>query len=288
MLRIARRRRLERWVVGVIVLVAVTLVLVLLGRIGLFDGGGAPAAPAQQTPGFDPVARPADPTRPFAGTPAASWPDGAAGIVPPAPIALGGFSEPQVAAALDQVRTLLVTSRLDPAIVVTHDPSRFLAAFAPDARRQLEPLFGSGREAQAQSLVSMVAADARLLPVEPKVTGRMWPEAGGAGELVVHTNYLFVYAFEAPEPSTDLMDALVVVRADVDYILRAGDSWAAGSHGWWYGRAGGYAYSIACDAYRKGFIAPVITERKTTTPSGDRAAYFNIDTPLPATSGCPR
>ena len=133
----------------------------------------------------------------------------------------------------------------------------------------------------------MVAPDARLLPVEPKVTGRMWPEAGASGELVVHTNYVFVYAFDTPQPTTDLMDVLVVVRAEVDYVLRAGDSWTSGSRGWWYDRAGGYAYSIACDAYRKGFLAPVITGPKTATSSQDRAAYFNPDAPLPAASGCP-
>jgi hypothetical protein len=287
MLRTARRRRRERWVVGAIAMVAVSLVLILLGQVGLFHGE-RPAAPDPE-PGPDTALGGFDASRPFAGTPAVDWPDGVAGIRPPAPSAIGDFTADQVTAALAQVRDLLVTSRLDRTLVVRHDASRFLAAFAPDARRQLEPLFGTGQEARAQALVSLVADRTRLLPVEPKVNGRMSVSAGEPGELVVHTNYVFVYPFltDSPDAVDDPMDVLVVVRAQVDYVLRAGDRWTAGSQGWWYGSVGGYAYSIACDAYHRGFLAPVITDRGTTTHGVDRGAFFNPDGPLPKASGCP-
>ncbi|HET9142563.1 hypothetical protein [Actinophytocola sp.] len=287
MLRAERRRKHERWIIGSVALVAAVLVLVLLGQIGVSRGSRSPeSAPA---PSVEAALRQVDPARPFAGTPAADWPDGAAGIQLPDPVATGGFTAPEVATALAQVRDLLVTSRLDPTLVVRHDPGRFLAAFAPDARRQLEPLFGSGQEARAQALVSLVADGTTLLPVAPKVTGRMRVTAGAQpGELVVHTNYVFVYPFRTDTPAEvdDPMDILVVVRAQVDYVLRRGERWTEGSQGWWYDAVAGYAYSIGCDAYRRGFLAPVLTERKTTSPGPDRAAYFNPDGPLPQASGC--
>lgn len=291
-LRTARRLRRERWLVSSVVLVAMALTMMLLVRVGLF-GTAAPSsaapAPGPGAPG-EPAAFVLDPDHPFAGTPAADWADGVAGIVLPEAKAVGGYSAVRVGTALHEVRDLIVASRLDRRLVVDHDPERFLAALAPDARKQLEPLFGTGREAEVQSLVSMVAADARLLPVEPKVNGRMSVHAGGEGELVVRTNYVFVYAFgtDRPERIVDRMDILVVVRADVDYVLRTGDRWARGSQGWWYDRTAGYAYSIACDAYRKGFLAPAVTEHaETQVPGHDRGTYFDPESALPATNGCP-
>ena len=277
-------------------MVALALVLVLLAQIGLFDGllpGSRPTAPpAAGTGGPTEAATLAiDPSHPFTGSPAASWPDGPAGIVVPAAAAVPGYTAAQVATAMNQVRDVLIASRLDRRLLVDHDASGFLDALAADARRQLEPLFGSGREAEAQSLVSMAATGSDLLPVEPKVSGSMTARAGGTGELVIHTNYVFVYAFlpNQGDKVVNPMDILVVVRADVDYVLRTGNRWTPGSRGWWYGAAGGYAYSIACDAYHKGYLAPAFSERTAIEPSAqERGLYFDPTSPLPPSSGCPR
>ncbi|HEV8556995.1 MAG TPA: hypothetical protein VGR06_11445 [Actinophytocola sp.] len=296
LLRRARRHRHGRWLIGGIVAVAVALVLVLLARIGVFDGllpgAGSPGATASGTrEPAPPAALALDLSHPFANSPAAGWADGAAGIEPPPAQEVGPYNAEQVAAAARQVRDLLVASRLDRRMVVDHDPAAFLGALAPDARQRLLPLFGTGREAEAQSLVSMVAPGTRLFPAEPKVNGGMSVRAGGAGELVVHTNYVFVYAFstDTPEKVDDLMDILVVVRAEVDYVLRTGNRWTRTSQGWWYDKAGGYAYSISCDAYRRGYLAPAFTEHAVTEPAAqDRARYFDPGSPLPTASGCPR
>jgi hypothetical protein len=290
MLRDDRRRQRERRVVGAIVALAVALVLTLLFRISLFGSDTLVAIPATTEPS-PPAALVIDLGHPYAGSPAATWPDGAAGFQPPPRQAVGSFSATEVDNATRQVRDVLVASRLDPQVVVDHDPTRFLGAFAPDARRQLQPLFGSGREAEVQSLVSMVASGTRLLSVPPKVWGSMSVHAGGPGELVVHTNYVFVYAFSADSPDQvkSVMDILVVVRAEVDYVLRTGERWTASSRGWWYGEAGGYAYSIACDTYRKGFLAPAYTEPGGTEISGqERSRYFDPASPVPAANGCPK
>jgi hypothetical protein len=137
----------------------------------------------------------------------------------------------------------------------------------------------------------MAAKGDALLPVEPKVDGEMSVRAGNAGELVVHTNYVFVYAFRPAGPTrlVDAMNVLVVVRADVDYVLRAGGRWTSGSQGLWYGDATGYAYSIGCDAYRHGYLAPAATERAVNAnPNREPGTYFDPAGPLPATNGCPQ
>jgi hypothetical protein len=295
LLRSARRRRHARWLAAGMVAVALGAATVVLVQTGTFDSlFGDEPAPKENT-GAQPQATHKgpmlDPARPFDSTPAADWADGADGIATPPARAVNGFSPEQVKTATEQVRDVLVASRLDRRMLIDHDPSGFLAKLAPDARRQLSPLFAGGREPEVQSLVSMVAKGNALLPVEPKVDGEMAVGAGSAGELVVHTNYVFVYAFQPDGPTrlVDAMNTLVVVRADVDYVLRVGDRWTPGSQGLWYGDATGYAYSIGCDAYRRGYLAPAVTERTVTSnPNREPATYFDPTSPLPATSGCPQ
>src|SRR5207237_1379435 len=131
----------------------------------------------------------------------------------------------------------------------------------PGSRTAAAPASGAGEPDEPATLAidpghPFVDSPAASWPdgaagIVPPVAGPMSVKGGNPGELVVHTNYVFVYAFQPDNPAkvADLMDILVVVRADVDYILRTGNRWTAGSQGWWYGAAGGYAYSIACDAY---------------------------------------
>ncbi|OLF16609.1 hypothetical protein [Actinophytocola xanthii] len=282
-----------RWLAAALVVAVAAAVVAVLVRTGAFDaelnddetaavGGGA----AEAAPATDPAMLDLD--RPFEPTPAAGWADGVEGIVPPTAKPVGDFTASEVADALDQVRDVLVASRLDRTLVVDHDPTRFLSLLAPDARRQLEPLF-DGREPDVQSLVSLAAGGSALLPAEPKVRGEMTVSRGGTGELVVHTNYVFVYAFQPTQPLrlVDAMDTIVVVRADVDYVLRAGERWTEGSRGLWYDNATGYAYSIGCAQYRRGYLAPATSER-AVTPDTTRepASYFDPASPVRFTDGC--
>jgi hypothetical protein len=290
----ARRRRHARWLAAGMVVVALGAVAVVLVQTGVFRGlfGGDQAATHKAAPqAVAPRSTPMlDVEHPYASTPAADWADGADGIATPPATAVNGFTAEAVATATEQVRDVLVASRLDRRMLIDHDPSGFLAKLAPDAHRQLAPLFTGGREPEVQSLVSMVAKGNALLPVEPKVDGEMTVRAGHPGELVVHTNYVYVYAFRPAGPTrlVDAMNLLVVVRADVDYVLRSGDRWTAGSQGLWYGAATGYAYSIGCGAYRHGYLAPAATERAVNAnPNREPKTYFDSDSPLPATSGCP-
>jgi hypothetical protein len=291
LLRVERRRRRARWFAGGLVVLAVGAVATLLVRSSLFEPiAGDPSRGDATSPVGDAHAVMLDLARPFDSTPAAHWADGAAGIVPPKPEAVGEYSASQVAETTKLVRDALIASRLDPRLTVSYDPADYLSLLAPDARSQLEPLFGNGREPEVQSLVSLVAPGSTLLPVEAKVSGTMSVRAGEAGELVVHTNYVFAYAFTPSTPTklVDAMNVIVVVRADVDYVLRTGDRWKDTSKGLWYGEAYGFGYSIACDAYRKGFLAPFGSERSVTGPADTRepGAFFDPSAPLPASGGC--
>ena len=295
LLRSAQRRRHARWLATGLIVVAVGAATFVLVQTGTLDRvlGDEPAAKPKTADVRAPARQGGpmlDPTHPYDSTPAADWADGADGIATPPARVVSDFTADQVATATEQVRDVLVASRLDRRMLMDHDSSGFLAKLAPDARRQLAPLFDRGREPEIQSLVSMAAKGSALLPVEPKVDGEMSVRAGNAGELVVHTNYVFVYAFEPEGPTrlVDAMNVLVVVRADVDYVLRAGDRWTAGSQGLWYGDAIGYAYSIGCDAYRRGYLAPAASERAVTAnPKRAPGTYFDPASPLPSTSGCP-
>lgn len=290
LLRAERRRRRGRWFAGGLVVLAVGAVATLLVRSSLFEPVAGEPSQAEASPDVDNQRAMFDQTRPFDSTPAARWADGAAGIVLPAAKAVGEFSADQVAETTRLVRDVLVASRLDRQLLVNHDPATYLGLLAPDARRQLEPLFGTGREPEVQSLVSLIAPDSTLLPVEPKVSGSMSVKAGGPGELVVHTNYVFAYGFTPTTPTelVDAMNLIVVVRADVEYVLRVGNKWTPGSQGLWYGEASGFGYSIACDAYRNGFLAPYQSERSVTAPRdiGEPGDYFDPTAPLPAAGGC--
>lgn len=290
LLRAARRRRRGRWYAGGLVVLAVGAVATLLIRSSVFEpvaGDPERTGPAATTAG-NRVAM-LDPNEPFASTPAAHWADGAAGIVPPPARDMPGFSASQVAEATRLVRDTLVASRLDRRLLVNHDPSAYLDLLAPDARRLLVPLFGDKREPEVQSLVSLVASGSTLLPADAKVSGSMTVRPGDAGELIVHTNYVFAYAFQPTEPTrlVDVMNVIVVVRADVDYVLRSGDRWMPDSRGLWYGDTSGFGYSIGCDAYRKGFLAPAATERSVTAQQPrDRAQFFDPAAPLQPAGGC--
>jgi len=291
LLRTARRRRRNRWLAVGVIVAALAVVTSLVLSSGLFTvaGSSTPDPDVRGVTGQD--AAMLDETRPFDSTPAAQWPDGAAGIALPPAEPAAGFTAEQVAEATALVRDILVASRLDHRMLVQHDPATFLGLLAPDARRQLEPSFSAGQEPAVQSLVSLVSSDSELLPAEAKVNGEMSVSRGEDGALVVHTNFVFAYAFRPSEPTRllDAMNVIVVVRADVDYALRWGDKWTPGSQGLWFGEGIGYAYSIGCEAYQRGFLAPAITERAVAgEPVREPGAYFDPTSPLPTTRGCQR
>lgn len=232
-----------------------------------------------------------DLNRPFDGTPAANWPDGEAGVVAPPAAAVGPFTAQQVDEAFAKVRQAVITSRLDRAVLEGHDVERYLSLLAKDSQKNMRPVFGADpREAHAYA--TRLAKGFKLLPAAPKVRGRMWAEKGSRpGELVVHTNYVFAYAFapDTPDKLTNAMDIIAVDRWDVDYSVLTG-KYTASSLGVWPVRSQGFTYSMGCEALRAGFLAPAYSERRAdataSAPPGNGGAYFDPGSELPASSTC--
>jgi hypothetical protein len=171
------------------------LVLLSLGAAYAFDlthkahpataSGTAPTNPAtSSTPG-----------RPFDSTPAAHWAEGAAGIIMPPAETVNGFSEATVAADLDIVRRALIAARLDPRMLVDHDPSTLVSLFAPSSRSAFTRILGG-----PSPVVTRLSSGARLGPYQPRVSGdtafTVARNKDGLLALTIETNYVWAYAFE--------------------------------------------------------------------------------------------
>lgn len=243
----------------------------------------------------DVVAAPTKPqidlVHPFAGTPASSWADGDTGITLPQAAAVGPFSVQQVTDAYTKVRQAVITSRLDRNVLEKHDVEEWLKLLAKDSQKKLRPVFTDDPH-QAHAYATRLADGYTLLPATPKVSGKMWAEQGThPGELIIHTNYVFAYAFNDAHPDqlTDVMDIVAVDRWDVDYSVLTG-KYAASSLGIWPIKSQGFTYSMGCEALREGYLAPAYSEHHgspmTDTPPQDRTTYFDPGSTLPATSTC--
>jgi hypothetical protein len=233
-----------------------------------------------------------DPAHPFRNTPAEGWADGEAGLVVPEAAAVGTFSAAQVADAYLRARQAVVAARLDRRVLEGGDLEPLLGLFAADDQDGLRPLFAGGRDDEAGLVATRIAPGSALLPVEPKVTGGMTVEAKNAGELVVHTDFTFAYAFAADvEKLHGPMDVVAVTRIQYDYVMRSGPAFRPESQGMWSGPSTGYSYSIGCAALSEGFLAPAFSEPRvkvaSTQEDGGPNAYFDPAEPMPTINTCP-
>ncbi|MFI2651905.1 hypothetical protein [Micromonospora fulviviridis] len=122
-LRIWFRRHARRLRLGVGAVLVLAL-LAYLGPVG-YRYARRPAEQPRAYPTISPpagiqattAASPPPAAGPFDGTPAAAFPEGAAGFTLPPARATGDFTAKQVSAALTKIRTALVTARLDRAFM---------------------------------------------------------------------------------------------------------------------------------------------------------------------------
>jgi hypothetical protein len=216
-----RSRRIARAVTGG----GLALAIVAAGTVALYPQWrtSGPTPPAQRAA---PVAPPdsypeetVNPAAPFAGSPAAKFATGDAGVTLPAARAVGGFSASEVAKALALARRYFVAANLDPATVTGDSPKAVLALLDPvGPRRELaKALRAPSKENDPLSWLSRFNPDETALAgTTIKVNGKTEYRVRPGRELVVHMDYLVVYAVRRAR-SRDREATRVVVRRILDF-----------------------------------------------------------------------
>lgn len=289
--RTARGPRRRWWIFAVFVLIlaVTTTAIVLVGRRPARD-----AAPPDPT--SVPDVAPVDLARPYAHTPADTWPKGIDGITSPAPAAVGAFEADAVAEAYAKVRQAITAANLDPAVLYRHDPAGFLALFAPDMRDQLAPRLTrkpSKDDGGFAVYVTEIADGYHLLDAGPRTFGTLTARAGDKpGELVVDAKYIVAYVFDSPHPKTltGPNDIVSFLRVDDEYVIATGSEVAKAGRGLWDDGGQSALSSVGCAAAEEGYLAPGYANPPTsdpgTTTDREPPGYYDPKYPVPTLDGC--
>jgi hypothetical protein len=256
-----------------------------------------PTPAAQHTPAGRPTpsALPS-PTlaAPFTGTPAASFADGAAGIVVPAAHRAGRFSAAQVAAAYRTTRRMLIAAHLNGRTLRGGSPDAFANLLIPQQRSffvgHLDKIGTSQRGAERNTrnwLTSFAPGSTQFDGKVIKVHGTMRAALGHNGAfrvLKVHADYLFVYAVERPGQPATLMRIVVRDVVDVDFAEYTDPGGPL--QPWWTTHGGGAA-GARCDVH-DGFVHPQFPNATPdkVRPSGPPVNPYDQSRPPPATGNC--
>jgi hypothetical protein len=273
-------------VLGVLVAIA-TFALVRAGLDGWLDSGEVRhrANPAASRPG------PASPTGPppgdaFAGTPAAKYPQGAAGITLPTAATTGVFTATQVAGALAGVKKAMIASRLDNQMLVRHNPEPFLNLVAPDDKTVLRKDFTTNN---FKVFATQLAPGAKPAKEAPRVTGKITYRSITTGQglraLEITTKFVWVYPFQVSTSRPG--DDLVVVRDELVWHLLEPTKVTKSSRGLWLFNGQSYASNIDCAQYEnKGFLAPGKRGLQNGLRSEDEDTVFDPDGSLDLKTTC--
>lgn len=256
-------------------------------RLAPATGRVAPAAAA---------ATPSDrlPVDPFASSPAETYADGAAGIVPPGPHAVGPFSRAEVRRAYALTKRLLIAAHLNQHTMTGGKPSAFARLLAPPERRFfLKHLNDTGLSKQGDQrstrawVTSFAPGSAELATGVIKVHGTMSAHVARAPQgqpmLRITADYLFVYAVR--HPGQPLSRMRIVFRDDVRVDFAQWDDPGGPLEPWWNPLGGGPA-GASCDT-SDGFIHPVFPGDLPgrVRPSGQPVDPYNLSVP-PGSHGC--
>jgi hypothetical protein len=283
--RKVRARRRLTWLklippVVVGVAAAVGLVLAVRPLIGK-DSYATAAVPTGITVTTSAKAAPTDP---FAGTAAANYPKGDAGITLPAAKAVPHFSADQVGAALRKVRGAMSAARLDDTMLIKHDPGRFIAMFAPNQGAALRKDFAG---AEFITFATWIDPAVRLDPAEkPRVSGRVTYSSVTVDKiptLRVTTNFVWVYAFSRSDRP------IVVAHDEIQWDFPATDNLRSGDRGMWLGSIRAYTAPVDCKANDRGLLAPTRLDGAAAPdprPTEDQDALLKPDHSLEIQDNC--
>lgn len=248
--------------------------------------GPAPVRNSESAPTTSPMTSdwpaPLDMQHPFGNTPAAHWSDGAAGIVLPAPRAVGSYSAAQVTADETKVKQILVTAHLSPQVLINHDPTAYLALLAPDSRTYERQQLAKAPD--GYGTITALAKGFPLLPVPVKVAGSMSASLDPAGNVEVHTNYVYAFPF-APTGAgiliTQTWQIVAIHHVQEDFEVITSSRYRPSSQGVRIAGAKSYYASMACQQAKKGYLAPAFSELVGDGPTTDSPyAYYDPNHPM--------
>jgi hypothetical protein len=245
-------RRSRRWIVAVVV-IGMCAALVFVATAPSSHGGA-------RRPAAEPRA-----DNPFADTPAAKFPNGTRGLVKPAARATGDWSAADVSAALDTARKVLAAAYLDHAMVEHRDASGYLDLLAPaaadaDRERTARDPAALGKDAE----VAMLPRGTHLQDSWPiKVNGLLTYALDDRDELVVHANYLFVYAIQPTSVQARRLGpgaTTVILHVFTDIVFGPADVTGDPAAEAWVGPRvrmdkGSYLSRASCAAATQGYLA---------------------------------
>ncbi|WP_329312282.1 hypothetical protein OG723_01525 [Streptomyces sp. NBC_01278] len=255
-LRLDRRARRRR---GMLAAGAAVLGLAAVGGWIASSTGERPTeepyAPQALDEALWPPQWPATVRMPFRGSPSAAWADGAAGIDLPASEAVGAFTSQQVGDVLRKTREVLVESNLTPRVVL---------GAQPDA--EVEKVLGQPGEGRSPLwyFTRFDPDEVRLQGTAIKTRGTMTYEASPAGELVVHSDYTFVYPLVKVSGGTEVVPGAeevtrVVVRRRLD-LVAGGDGRLSVRDAQWR------AANDDCRAPEDGYLHPLFSKERAKAP----------------------
>lgn len=193
------------YVAGLLAALALLVVALAPGRVVDLFSGDDPDSPSTAAETARPTQAPPSeaaqrPTRdkPFRGSPAARWANGAAGITVPKARAVGWLSEAEVERALDRSRDFLVASGLDRGVLRGERPEKAIALINPhqkDVQSILKTAFRSPSEKNDPLLLFSRFRPSRthLVGDIVKTRGLLTYREGKRGALQVTADVTYVY-----------------------------------------------------------------------------------------------
>ncbi|WP_092781909.1 hypothetical protein [Actinokineospora terrae] len=158
---------------------------------------------------------------------------------------------------MELTKRIVVTGRLDRAVIEGDDAEKVLALMAPAAREMWREQLAAN-PASVGSLYTKIDPRYPLLPATPRVKGTMSVREFD-GSLVVHVDYSIAYAFAADNPTraSDIV-AIRTTRADHHHVARSRVS--PDNEGVIPGESADYSFSMACEPAKRGVLVPLITD----------------------------
>jgi hypothetical protein len=250
------------------------------------SGGPSASASSVQTPLFTT-------TNAFAGSPAASFAGGAAGIVLPVPRGVGTFSTFQVGRAFETVKKLLITANLDWPTLRGQTPTAFGSLLVRQQRTWFydhlaKPLSLKNRpHFVTRSMVTSFARGTEFVGSVIKVHGDPMTASvatvNGRPALQISVNYVFVYAVEQQGNPGSRIRVVAHERAVVQFAQW--DDPGGMLEPWVSDFGDGYA-NAQCGT-TDGYVHPAFPQvgPGAVKPSGQPVDPYNLATPQ-STQAC--